>query len=193
MSTFKSDDEVLSLLSSLSPSKSIDEEAGPTPLIKHKCIGSGNHGSHSSEDKKKGSQLRSVEDKSDIAVLAEMVGNKAASELTGVGATQVSQYSRGKNASNISDIELIEETDKRLGKLEEKTIDKVDLFLSLISEEKALELPADRLASSTDKMINVLDKLRRRNEKLDERAKLPNIIIQGPAMVKMDQYITKEV
>jgi len=193
MSTFKSDEEVLSLLENSSHGNGNDEKMGPIALIKHKAIGSGNHENHDRGDKKKGKQLRDTEDKADVAVLAEVVGNRAAGALLGVGETQVSQYKNGRNASNITDPELVDSTDKRLGILEETTIDKVDLFLSLIQDDKVAELSADKLASSADKMVNVLDKLRRRNEKKEERAKLPNIIIQGPAMVSMDQYATKEV
>lgn len=186
--TFRDDEEVDRLLGHENNACVVTDV-----IVKNVVKGSGNHGKHDRGDKKSGDQLRDTSSKADVGVLAEIIGNKGAGELLGVGETQVSQYRNGKNGSNVTDIELRREMDQRLGKLEEKTIDKVDLFLKLISEEKVDELKASDMASGAEKMVNVLDKLRRRHEKSGDLAVKPTIHIHGPAMVKSDTYLTKEV
>lgn len=166
--------------------------------VEVKRIGSGNHGNHDSKEngngtKKNGNQLRDTESKADVGVLAALVGNKAAGQMLGIGATQVSQYSRGLNGSNVSSLELKKELEERLGFLEQKAIDKVDLFLDMIAAEKVIEMKGSDLANSAEKMVNVFDKLRRRNEKIDNLTNKPTINIYGPAQVKSDTYISKEV
>ena len=182
MGTIRTDDEVVKLLKH--PNNGV---------VKIKTLGSGNHGNQDHSDKRAGEQLRSAEEKADVGVLARIVGNKAAGEILGVGSTQVSQYTNGKNSNNESDPELRKKLESRLSFLEEKAVDKVDLFLSLILEPKVLELDADKMASSAEKMVNVLDKLRRRNEKNEDKVKLPNINIYGPSMIKSETYLVKEV
>jgi predicted transcriptional regulator len=186
--TFRDSEEVDRLLGhDNNASKVIDVE------VKNVIKGSGNHGKHDRGDKREGEQLRDTESKADVGVLAEILGNKTAGALLGIGPTQVSQYKNGKNGSNVTDIELRKEMDQRLGVLEEKAVDKIDLFLEMINNERVEALKANDMASSAEKMVNVLDKLRRRNEKSTELANKPIIHIHGPAMVKADQYLTKEV
>lgn len=163
------------------------------PEVKIKVLGSGNHGNQSTDSKKSGEQLRGVEEKADVGVLATLIGNKGAGLLLGVGPTQVSQYKNGKNGSNVTDIELKTELDSRLGKLEEKAIDKVELFLEMISEEKASALNANEAATSAEKMVNIVDKIRRRNEDRVGDINRPQIHIYGPSQIKIDEYIVKEV
>lgn len=191
MSVFKTDEEVEKLLAH--PNNGINKIKAAVD-VKIKTLGTGNHGNHDrGNGKKNGNQLRAVEDKADVGVLANLVGNKAAGQLLGVGSTQVSEYKHGRNGSHKSDPNLKSELESRLSFLEEKAVDKVELFLEMISEEKALEMKAGEMASSAEKMVNVLDKLRRRNDKDGANLVRPQIIIHGPALVKSDNYIVKEV
>lgn len=163
--------------------------------VAFKILGSGNHGNHGKGEgsKRAGEQLRGVEEKADVAVLAKLIGNKATGQMLGIGKTQVSQYSRGINGSNELDPALREEVENRLGILEEKAVGKVELFLDMIRAEETVHLAPDKLASSAEKMTNVLDKLRRRNEKAENRASQPIVHLHGPTMIKSETYITKEV
>lgn len=182
MGCLKTDEEVENLISHAN-----------NGIHKVHFIGSGNHGETDKGTKRAGEQVRATEDRADVGVLAKIIGNKATGELLGLGNTTVSQCKNGKNGSHVDDVKLIKEMESRLAVLENKASDKVDLFLDIIREEKVSELSADKAAVGAEKMVNVLDKLRRRNEKFESTINRPQVHIYGPVLVKSEEYITKEV
>ena len=159
-----------------------------------KKLGLGNHGNHDNGNgKKNGNQIRDSQQQVDVAVLDEIIGGKATSKLLDIGETQDSQHRNGKNSNNDVSIELVKEKEKRLELLGEKAIDKVDLFLNMIKQEKVEEMKVKDIASSAEKMVNIHDKIRRRNEnRLNENMRA-QINFFGPTQVKVDEYIVKEV
>ena len=186
---YKSDEEVDKLLNH-------DNNTIPNN-VEVKIIGSGNHDNHDKGSKKNGNgeQIRGAEDQSQIGVLAKLIGNKATSALTGVGPTQVSQHKNGKNSNNKVVSELVEEQEAKLDFLGQKAIDKVDAFLELLDEDKMLELKAKDIPAAASKMMDIADKIKRRNQvHVDEdRASRPQIHFYAPVQMKVDQYLTKEV
>ena len=181
---FKDDAEVKDLL---------EHKNNGAALINRKFLGSGNHHNHDTSNKRAGEQLRDTESKVDVAVLAEVVGNRNASLLTNVHESAISKYSRGLNASNDEDPELKKELDRRLDLIERKAVDVVDLFLKSINQEKVLELDAGKMAASAEKAINVVDKIRRRNDKEGANVHLPTINLYGPTLMKVENFEQKEV
>lgn len=187
---YKSDEEVDELLNH-------QNNSIPPKTVEVKIIGSGNHGNHDKGNKKNGNgeQVRGPEAQSQIGTLAHLVGNKAASALTGVGETQVSQHKNGKNSNNKVVTELVEESESRLDSLGNLAVDKVEMFLELLDEDKMLELKAKDIPAAASKMMDIADKIKRRNQvHVDEvRASRPQIHFYAPVQMKVDQYLTKEV
>ena len=184
---FKTDEEVEELLNH--KNNRIKAE------VSVKTLGSGNHGNHDKGDKKAGEQVRGPEEQSQIGVLAHLIGNKATTVLTGVGATQVSQHKNGKNSNNTVVPELVEEKEARLDLLGDKAMSKVDMFLELLDEEKMLELKAKDIPQAASRMMDIADKIKRRNQVREDEAKAsrPQIHFYAPVQMKVDQYLTKEV
>ena len=126
--------------------------------VNHKTIGKGNGRVNIPETY----TPRPVEEKANIGVLATLIGNKAAAELTGVQPSQVSKYKNGvKNTidSVIPDKELRSELSNRLDPIRNKAIDKVSLFLEMLTPEKMTKMKGRDMASSAKSLVEVYDKL----------------------------------
>ena len=181
---FKSNEEVEELLSHSN-----------NAMVKLKIIGSGNHGNHDKSDKKAGDQVRGPEKQGQIATLAKLVGNKATSKLTGVGPTQVSQHKNGKNSNGDVKVELIEDSEARMDALGQKAIDRVEMFLDMLVEEKAQDLKAKDIPAAAQKMMDVAERIKKRNQIVRDEtgAAQPQIHFYAPVQLKVDQYVKKEV
>ena len=127
--------------------------------VNHKTIGQGNNQTTRKEEYTK----RPLEEKANIGVLATLLGNKATSDLTGVDPTQVSAYKNATkaigNGVNIKDQELKSELSDRLAPIRNRALDKVDLFMEILSSEKALKMKGRDLASAAKNMVEIYDKL----------------------------------
>jgi len=191
---FRSDEEIDELLSH-------DNNGAKTKnnsTVKIKNIGSGNHLNHDHGDKKSGdhSQVRGAAEQAKIAVLAEVVGNKAASEMTGVGETQVSQHKNGKNSNNDISTELVNNTTGKLNYLSDKASDKVDLFLNMLSSDKIEDMKPKDIATAAGKMTDIAMKLKTRSPNPfgpDGGHGRPQIHFYAPVQLNVEEYITKEV
>ena len=187
-SLFKSDEEVEELL-----------EHENNSVVKIKNLGSGNHGNHDTGGKKnnEGDQVRGEEAQSEIAVLAELIGNKATSKLTGVGETQVSQHKNGKNSNGDVKTGLVLNKNEKLDFLSDKASDKVGLFLDMLSAEKLDDMKAKDIASSAGKMADIAMKLKTRSPNpfgFDGSGNgRPQIHFYAPVQLNVEEYITKEV
>jgi hypothetical protein len=181
---FKSDDEVLELIGHEN-----------NAMVKLKIIGSGNHDNHDRSNKKAGDQVRGPEKQAQIATLAKLVGNKATSELTQVGPTQVSQHKNGKNSNNEVVKELIDDSEARMDILGNKAVDKVQILLDMLDEEKASDLKAKDIPAAAQKMMDVAERIKKRNQVIRDEtgAAQPQIHFYAPVQLKIDQYVKKEV
>lgn len=189
MSALKTDEEIKKLL---------EHENNALKSRNHvevKIIGSGNHGNQSrgEDTKNPGSQLRSKESQAVVAVTAELIGTTAAAELLGTSTSAASSYRHGMNADRKPDAELQRQIDEKIGKVNKKVADKVDLLLDLLDEEKMLELKAAEIPSSAEKLVNIYDKINRRNDKNLGGESRPQVILYAPKQINVEQYITKEV
>lgn len=185
MSALKSDEEIERLLSHANNTLN-------KPGVVVKIIGSGNHGNQDKSDKKAGNQKRDKETQAIVATVATLVGNKVASELFDIGATQVSQYKNGKNASNIPNEDLKNKIDKKLDTINGKIIDKVDILLDIFAEDKMDELKANEIPSAAERLISMFDKIHKRNDKSDGTIK-PQVVLYAPKQINITEYVTKEV
>jgi hypothetical protein len=169
---FKSDEEVETLLSH--PNNGI---------TKHVFIGRGNNpncGGHGN-----GSESRlSIQDKADIATLALLVGNKAAAELTGEHPANVSQIKNGKNGLGKPESGTRAATDRKIGAIKSAALDKVDILLGVINEDKISELGAKDAATTAEKMINIFDKLGPKTPVIEKA----NVIFYSPKIRESSSY-----
>jgi predicted transcriptional regulator len=124
--------------------------------------------------------------------LAELIGNKSTSELLDVHPAVVSKYKNGKNCSNIPDTELVEKIENRLGKINDKIVDKVDYLLDIFAEDRMSDLKASEIPSSIEKLVNTSDKINRRHDPTNGNLR-PQVIIYAPKQINVEEYITKEV
>lgn len=186
MSSIKSDDEIEDLLNHKNNSlHKLD--------VQVKIIGSGNHGnggskSHKTPDKNKDNHAT-------LAVTAELIGVRKAGELFKTSESTVSNYKNGLNAIRDQDPELQQKIDEKLGKISNKIVDKVDILLDIFAEEKMGELKAGEVPSSVEKLVSTMDKINRRNERMngDNGGFRPQVILYAPKQINISEYITKEV
>jgi hypothetical protein len=171
---FKSDEEVETLLNH--PNNGI---------IKHSFIGRGNNPSSIGHGNGSGSRL-SIQDKADIATLALLVGNKTAAELTGEHPAHVSQIKNGKDGLGRPESGTRAATDRRIGIIKESALDKVDLLLGIISEDKISDgtIGVKDAASTAEKLVNIFDKLGPKTPNI-ERA---NIVFYSPKVREAASY-----
>lgn len=158
--------------------------------VEVKIIGPGNHGNgkNSSGQHKE----RTLEDKADIAVLAELVGTKGAAEILNMNHGQVSSYKSGMNSSREVEEGLRARTDAKLGKISDKALEKVDKLLEIFAEDKMSELKAGEIPSAMERLVNVHEKVSARNGSLDSKVK-PTVILYAPKQININEYLAKEV
>lgn len=186
MSSIKSDKEIDDLLNHKNNSlHKLD--------VQIKIIGQGNHGNggnrnHTTPDFNKDNHAT-------LAVTAELIGVKKTGELFKTSESTVSNYMNGRNAGRDKDPELQKKIDERLGRVSEKIVDKVDILLDIFAEDKMEELKAGEIPSSVEKLVTTMDKINRRNERMngDNGGFRPQVILYAPKQINISEYITKEV
>lgn len=179
---YKSDDEVEEMLGHRN-----------NGLVKIKIIGQGNHGNQSHE-KKKTERKDTVEQKAEVAVLASLIGNKMAGEITDTHPATVSKLVNGKNTNNTPDPALVSEVDKRLGRISDKAAEKVEVLLDIFQSEKMDELKASEIPQAAEKFVGIIERIRKGNDKNNgSGVSRPVVIIHAPQQQTIEQYITKEV
>lgn len=186
-SIFPTDEEVEKLLSH---EKNGLVRAG----VEVKIIGKGNHGNGGlGEPGQNRPANRSLESKADISVLANLIGVKATSEILDVSPAVVSKKKNGKTSSDAPDPELVIERDKRLGIVSEKALDRVDILLDVISEEKMNGLSVKDAAVTAEKMVNVFDKLKKKDPREMGNDGRPSVVFYAPRQVTLNDYRIQEV
>jgi hypothetical protein len=134
-------------------------------MLKHpnngaKVIGIGKGSSPNSGGHADGNHIaRTTEEKSDIAVLGSLIGNKLAGPMLGVSSHRVSQYKHGHNGNGVINPELVKENELRLGTIRSRAIDKVELFMEMLSTDKAIKMRGRDMASAAEKFVNIYEKL----------------------------------
>lgn len=183
MSSIKSDEEIEALLNH-------KNNTLPKTGVEVKIIGPGNHGKGG---RKSGTPTdRNKDNHATVAVTAELIGNKAASELFNVHPATVSNYVNGRNSNHVPDPVLQEKIEQRIGKINNKIVDKVDQLLEIFSEDVMVNLKPGEIPTSIERLVNTHDKINRRHEKGDGSNK-PQVILYAPKQINISEYITKEV
>lgn len=151
-----------------------------------KVIGIGKGGNVNSGGNGKGSEKRlTIEEKSEIGTLATLIGIGYTAELTGEHKSAVSHYKNGINGNGNVNKELREENNKRLNIIRNEAINKVELFMNMLNEEKAAKMKGKDLASTAEKMVNIFDKLGPKSGINIERA---TVIFHAPRVRKPEDY-----
>lgn len=132
--------------------------------VEHKGNGQGqnpNSGGHASDDGKSYQKLP-LEDKARIGTLASLIGNKNTSTLTGISEPRVSQFKNGMNGSH-ADPELRKELKGQKDEIQKTALNKVDIFLGMLTEDRISGMDTKDIASSAAKMVDIYDKLGPKN------------------------------
>lgn len=145
---FKSDEEV---------EKMVNHENNATRVsIKGNGKGSNpNSGGNAGEKREK----ISIEEKTQIAVLAHLIGNKETANLMDKHESAVSHYKNGHDGLGTRNPELIERTNSKINDIKRDVLDKAGMFLSFLDEEKAKKMKGVALASAASKMVDIHDRL----------------------------------
>lgn len=184
MTIYKTDEEVEDLLN--------HKNNGLRKIgVEVKIIGSGNNGKQGNSSKR--SRELTVDDKAEVATLAHLIGNKATQEILGMDKAQVSQYKAGRNSSAVVEPELIAETERRIGKVSDKALGKVEQLLEIFAEDRMLELKAGEIPSAMERMSGVFDRISKHNGRNGTGISKPNVIIYAPKQINIHEYPNKEV
>jgi hypothetical protein len=176
---FKSDDEIDVLLN--------HKNNG----IVHRGLGKGqnpNSGGHAGDNKHTYDKIE-LEDKAKLGTLAAIIGNKNASELTGVHPVRLSQFKNGMNGSK-PDEELRPKLLERKAEIQETCISKVDLFLGMLTADRIEAMDTKDIAGSAEKIVNIYEKLGPKNPDAGNK-----IMIQffAPKVRELDEMQVIEV
>lgn len=172
---FKSDSETEKLL--LSPNN-----------ILHKTLGAGNHGNGGNRNGTS-HQVLTEESRARIGLLASLIGDKATSELTGVQRPSVTNLKNGKTLAGKPDEILQKNLDIRRGVIQEKALEKVELFVDMLGNS---DLNDDvKRSSIAERVASIFDKLTPKTPTINaERAQ---IIFYSPKVKESTQYPIIEV
>lgn len=179
---YKTDDEVAELLNHKN-----------NGLVKIKIIGQGNHGNQSHAPKDYSDAKDTTEKKAEVAVIATLVGQKMAAAITNTHPATVNKLVNGKNTNNDPDPALVSEVDKRLGRISDKAAEKVEVLLDIFAEDKMDGLKASEVPVAAEKLMNIIEKVRKGNDRNGGGVSRPVVIIHAPQQQTIEQYITKEV
>lgn len=150
---FKSDEEV---------NKMLDHENNGTkrnlPTVEIKGQGKGSNPNSGGNAGGKREKL-DIETKSEIAVLANLIGTKNTAEMIDKHPSAVSHYKNGHDGLMTRNPELIERTNSKINAIKADVLDKAGMFLSFLDEEKAAKMKGTALATCANKMVEIHDRL----------------------------------
>jgi len=138
-----------------------------------------------------GAVRRTTEEKADIAVLANLLGNQATSEMLSLTPPRVSHIKNGLDGKGKPDQKLKEVIDGRLSHLRNRALDKVELFMEMLSTEKSLKMKGRDLASSAERFVNIYEKLGPRNA--NPAGLSVQVIFHAPRIKESSDYQTIDV
>lgn len=174
---FKSDTEVETLISH--PNNG---------LGKIKIIGSGQDDRSDRTPQTRGERL-TLDQKSNIAVLASIIGIKGTGELLGKTPGVISRIKNGKNSQGDPDLKLQDSIDETKRSLQEKALSRADQFLDMLglsSDNKDEYLKA----SIAEKAVSIYDKLA---PKVAPTTNNTQIVFYAPRIKESKEYQVIEV
>lgn len=132
-----------------------------------------------------GSESRlTIQDKAEIAILATLVGNKAAAKLTGEDPSNVSRMKNGVTNNGGEDASIRAATAAKLAPIQAKAVDKVDMLLNIIREDNLGDLGPKDAAITAEKLVNIFEKITP-VKVTDNRI---NVVFYSPAKREVSSY-----
>ncbi len=145
---------------------------------------------------KKDSTKRDIETQATIGALARIAPRNVVATLTNTSEVHVTNLANsrpsGYNEGATQDEELRKRINEKLGKASDVAIEKLQLALGLISEEKLHNSKAKELSSVAKDMAVIADKARP-VAKDEDRSRAPQIIFFAPRQHREDFYDVVEV
>lgn len=173
---YKSDEEIEVMLSH------------PNNHARVALLGKGNHFKRDTPHKVH--EFRTVEEKSNIAVLGTLIGNKATGEMMGIDPGRVGNYKNGSDGNGRMNPSLAKENGSRLDSIRTRALDKVELFMEMLTTEKALKMKGRDMASAAEKFVNVFERL---GPKVPVSDRGINIVFFAPKIKEGSEYPVIEV
>lgn len=127
--------------------------------------------------------------KIDIALLAKVVGVKAASELTGVSKSQVSNYKNGKTGAGVVSEELKDGIATSKDKVKDKALSLAEQFLDMVGSQSDLS-DSLKAASIAEKATSIFERLEPKKETPTNQTQ---IMIYAPRVRESADYPTIEI
>ena len=171
---FKSDSEALALVES------------PNNIL-HKRLGTGNSGNQGNRAGTPHATL-TEEARARVGMLASLIGDKAASELTGVSRPSVTNLKNGKDLSGKPDEVLQRNLDSRRGVIQEKALEKVETFIDMLGGDLGDDVKRSAIA---ERVASIFDKLTPKTPTIN--AEKAQIIFYSPKVKESTQYPIIEV
>lgn len=172
---FKSDSEALALVES------------PNNIL-HKRLGTGNSGNQGNRAGTPHTTL-TEEARARVGMLASLIGDKAASELTGISRPSVTNLKNGKDLSGRSDETLQKNLDSRRGVIQEKALERVETFIDMLGTS---DLGDDvKRSAIAERVASIFDKLTPKTPTIN--AEKAQIIFYSPKVKESNAYPIIEV
>jgi hypothetical protein len=131
-----------------------------------------------------------TEQKASISVLANVLGVKATTELTGKNQSQVSNIKAGKNGVGKVDPVLRESAEVLRERIQSTALSKADQFLEMLGIESDLKETLTR-ATITEKVVNIYEKLAPKNPVINDNR--TQIVFYAPRTKESAEYPVIEV
>lgn len=150
------------------------------------------HGQHGNQGNKVGTEHKrlSPEVKANVAVLARLVGNKAAEKVTGISQVTVGKYANGKDSNGEINPEHKKRVEDRLEGLGEKATQVIDNVLErLLDPARLADAKARDLGSIAANISSVVERLKGRNNVVVAG----QVILMAPKEQKLENYQTIDV
>jgi hypothetical protein len=168
---FKSDSEVESLISH------------PNNVI-HKTIGTGNHGKGGVKEGSVQSPPNE-ESRARIAILATILGDKTAAEMTGVDRSYATKFRNGQKLDSSPDQSLEKELISRRGTIQSKALEKAELFLDMIGVNSDLNDDVKR-SNIADRVVSIFERLAPKTPTIN--AENAQIVFYAPKIKESTEY-----
>lgn len=132
----------------------------------------------------------SLETKTQIGVLAEILGVKGTAELTGKSRGVVGHIKNGENGIGKADPTLKAAIEDANSQVRTKALSKADQFLEMLGIERDLS-DSVKIATVAEKVVNIFDKLAPKNPLANLQA--ANIVFYAPRQLDTRDYPVLEV
>lgn len=144
---------------------------------------------------KKSSKKHDIETQATIGALAHVMPREQVEEIFDMKSAQVANLANARPSGYMPygkvEDELLTKINEKLGAVSDVAIEKLQMSLGLISEEKLHNSKARELASVAKDMASIVDKARPVVK--DENTRVPQIIFYAPRFHKEDFYEVVEV